>query len=51
MADSFERKATYRLQALVQICVPLLLLPLAAATAVTAITYILPLRTLIENLS
>ena len=51
MADSFERKATYRLQALVQVCVPLLLLPLALATAVVAITYFRPMAILIENLA
>jgi type II secretory pathway component PulF len=51
MADGFERKATYRLQAISQTVVPLLLLPLGAITALMAVSYFIPLSVLVERLS
>ncbi|MGD9719845.1 MAG: type II secretion system F family protein [Pirellulales bacterium] len=51
MAASFERKASYRLQALAQSVVPLLLVPLGLATAVVALSYFTPLTRLIEHMS
>jgi len=50
MAGSYERRASYRLQALAQTVVPLLLLPIGAATALIGITYYSPLASLIESL-
>ncbi len=51
MAESFERRANYRLQALAQVVLPLSLLPVAILTAVLVIGYFAPLVSLIENLS
>jgi type II secretory pathway component PulF len=51
MAGGFERKATYRLQALAQTIVPLLLLPLGAAAAIIAIACFMPLAELVKSLA
>lgn len=50
-ADSFERRANYRLQALAQVAMPLLLLPVALLAAVMIVAYFLPLTNLIWSLS
>lgn len=50
-ADSFERRANYRLQALAQVVMPLLLLPVALLAAVMVVAYFLPLTNLIWSLS
>jgi len=51
MADSFERKASWRLKALVQVGAPLAILPLALAVALIAWAYFLPISELIKVLS
>jgi type II secretory pathway component PulF len=51
MADSFERKASWRLKALVQVGAPLAILPLALAVALVAWAYFLPISELIKALS
>lgn len=50
-ADSFERRANFRLQALAQVVMPLLLLPMALLAAVMIVAYFLPLTNLIWSLS
>jgi general secretion pathway protein F len=50
MAESFERRATFRLQALVQGVMPLLLLPVGLCAAVLITAYFVPLTTLIRSL-
>jgi type II secretory pathway component PulF len=51
MADGYERRANYRLQALSQTVVPLLIVPLGLGTAAIAISYFAPLTVLIRSLS
>ena len=51
MADSYQRKANYRLQALGQVVLPLLMLPLGLLVCVLAVAYFAPLTKLIEDLS
>jgi type II secretory pathway component PulF len=51
MADSFERKASWRLKALVQVVAPLAILPLALGVAFVAWAYFLPIGELIKGLS
>jgi type II secretory pathway component PulF len=51
MADGFERRANYRLQALSQTIVPLLMVPLGLATAAIAMSYFVPLTLLIRSVS
>ncbi len=51
MADSFQRKANYRLQALGQVVLPLLMLPVGILVCVLAVAYFAPLTQLIEDLS
>jgi type II secretory pathway component PulF len=51
MADSFERKATFRLQAVAQVVLPLMLLPVGLVVCVLAAGYFAPLARLISNLS
>ncbi len=50
MAESFERRATFRLQALVQGVMPLLLLPVGLCAAVLITAYFVPLTVLIRSL-
>ena len=51
MADSFHRRANYRLQAFVQVVLPLLMLPIGVLVCVLAVAYFAPLTSLIEGLS
>ncbi len=51
MAESFERKAGYRLQAQSQLVAPLLILPLGILIALVAVSYFIPLSMLIRSLS
>jgi type II secretory pathway component PulF len=51
MAESFERKAGYRLQAQSQLIAPLLMLPMGILIAVVALSYFVPLSMLIRSLS
>ena len=51
MAESFERRAGYRLQAISQIMLPLMVLPIGLVTAMIVIRYFVPLTFLIHNLS
>jgi type II secretory pathway component PulF len=51
MAESFERRASHRLQAIAQIILPLLMLPLGLVIMALAIAYFAPLPLLIESLS
>jgi type II secretory pathway component PulF len=51
MADSYQRKANYRLQALGQVVLPLFMLPLGLLVCVLAVAYFAPLTKLIEDLS
>jgi type II secretory pathway component PulF len=51
MAESFERRATHRLQALAQIVLPVMLLPVGICVLLLAVAYFSPLTLLIENLS
>ncbi len=50
MAESFERRASHRLQALAQVILPLLLLPLGLVIMVLVVAYFAPLPLLIESL-
>jgi type II secretory pathway component PulF len=50
-ADSFERRANYRLQALAQVVAPLLLVPVALLAGAMIVAYFLPLTNLIRSLS
>ncbi|MEX2113397.1 MAG: type II secretion system F family protein, partial [Pirellulales bacterium] len=50
-AAGFERRATYRLQALAQTFLPLLVLPVGLLTALIAVAYFLPLVDLVIHLS
>jgi type II secretory pathway component PulF len=50
-ADSFERRATLRLQALAQTVLPFMVVPLGMLTALTAIAFFAPLAKLITVLS
>lgn len=49
-ADSLERRANYRLQALGQVLMPLLLLPVALVAGVLIVGYFAPLVTLVRSL-
>lgn len=51
MADAFERKANYRLQAWAQILLPVAILPMALLVATVAVAYISPIAMLIRYLS
>ncbi len=51
MADSFERRASYRLQALVQLLMPLALVPVGIVVGLIAVAYFQPLTVLIRSLS
>lgn len=51
MAESFERRATYRLQALAQVVLPVLLLPVGIFVLFLAVAYFSPLTQLIRSLS
>ena len=51
MADSFQRRANYRLQAFGQVVLPLLMLPIGILVCVLAVAYFAPLTSLIEELS
>ena len=51
MADSYQRKATYRLQALAQVVLPLLMVPVGALMCLLAAAYFAPLTKLILDLS
>ncbi len=51
MANGFERRANYRLQALAQAIVPLLMVPLGLATAAIAMSYFVPLTVLVRSVA
>jgi type II secretory pathway component PulF len=51
MADSFERRASHRLQALAQVVLPMMLLPVGVLMLILAVAYFSPLTLLIENMS
>jgi type II secretory pathway component PulF len=51
MAESFERRANYRLQALTQVALPLLMLPMGLIVAAFMVAYFAPLTALIWSLS
>jgi type IV pilus assembly protein PilC len=51
MAASFERRANYRLQALAQIVLPLILLPVGLMVATLVVALFLPIVVLIESLT
>ncbi len=51
MADSFERRANFRLQALAQVVLPLILLPSGLLIGTIAIAYFLPIVELVKSLS
>jgi type II secretory pathway component PulF len=51
MADSFDRRANYRMQALAQVALPLLLLPVGLLVCVLVMAFVSPLSALINNLT
>jgi len=51
MADSYQRKATYRLQALGQVVLPLLMVPVGIYVCALAVAFFAPLTKLILDLS
>jgi type II secretory pathway component PulF len=51
MADSFQRKATYRLQALAQVVLPLMMVPVGIFMCLLMVAYFAPLTKLILDLS
>jgi type II secretory pathway component PulF len=51
MADSYQRKATYRLQALAQVVLPLLMVPAGILVCLLVVAYFAPLTKLILDLS
>jgi protein transport protein HofC len=51
LADSLERRANHRLQAVAQVVLPAMVLPVAALVALLAVAYFLPIVELIKALS
>jgi type II secretory pathway component PulF len=51
MADSFERRANYRLQVVTQVVMPLLILPAGIVVGIIVVAYFMPLTTLVRSLS
>jgi general secretion pathway protein F len=51
MADSFERRANYRLQVVTQLVMPLLILPAGIVVGIIVVAYFMPMTTLVRSLS
>jgi type II secretory pathway component PulF len=51
LADSFERRANYRLQAVARILLPLLFVPVGLIVGVLAVAYFVPLTELVKQLA